>query len=164
MLTFFKDIKYDLHILEAMANNRKDGIDTVNENLNQIILHLCKIAIYDDSRDRSVQVDGWETEILNWLDLIDYKCNNLKKQNRLKLKDYLLCLNDDLGRDDLVFRSVRRAKKLMKTDKVTKPNISELRKILWEILEFQFKAMARGGWDDDILLKNPSYKIIRDRK
>lgn len=155
-----KTLKYQLHILEAMANNRKDGIDTVNANLNQIILHLCKIATYNDTLDRYIQVEGWTSEILNWLDLIDYKCNNLKRNTRLKLKDYMLCLQDDLGRDDLVYRSVRRAKKLMKTDRVVEPNISELRQTLWVILEAQFKAMADGSWDDEVLTENEMFKEL----
>ena len=62
---------YNLHILEAMAFNRKDGIDKVNDLLNPIIHHLVKIAIYTHSKDRDIQVEGWENEILNWLEQID---------------------------------------------------------------------------------------------
>lgn len=93
-------LKYDLHILLAMSFGIKEGIDEVNANLNPIISHLIKIAIIDENRD--IYIKGWQKEILAWLGRIYKKCNNLKGGSSLKLKDYKLCLDDDLGRNSLI--------------------------------------------------------------
>lgn len=154
---------YNLHILEAMANNRKDGIDKVNDLLTPIIEHLVKIAIYNYSKDREVQVKGWENEVLNWLEQIDDYCNSLKDNKRLKFKDYMLCLNDDLGRDDIVRRKVniitRRYKHCYDVE-----NFTELRQTLWQILEAQFKVMSVDVWCEQTLKENENYKLLYSNK
>ena len=160
MLTFFKDIKYDLHILEAMANNRADGIKKVNSLLNQIILHLIKIAIYNWKNDRTTQVEGWQDEIVGWLDQIDVYCNNLKKNNQLKFKDYMLCLQDDLGKTHLVTSKVRSCciKYKGKCNKLM--DCEPLRKILWGILEQQFKDISKTRWDIESLTQHKGYQSL----
>lgn len=157
----FDDLAYNFHILKAMATHRKKGIDFVNSLLNQIIRHLVKIALYNE-RDRDIQVQGWEVEILVWLDEIDYKCNNLKGNKSLTLKDYTLCLNDDLGNDGLMFRTIRNVKRKMSNVtlwvEIPPP---DLRLLVYDILQSQFKAMAQGKWSENLLLENESYKQIK---
>ena len=153
-----KNLSYDLHILEAMANNRKDGINKVNELLNPIIWHLIKIAIYNNPKDRVEQVEHWGDEVLNWLEQIYLFCINLKKHNSLKLRDYKLCLDDDLGREVLVrskYNALRR-----KYEAIQVKDFEQLRHILYSILEAQFKAMAELEWDIATLKQNPKYKDL----
>lgn len=145
-----------------MANSRKDGIDKVNELLNPIIWHLIKIAVYNNPKDRAEQVEHWEGEILNWLEQIFEFCSNLKRNNSLKFRDYILCLTDDLSREVLVrskFLSIRRQ---YKGQVIQDPNHEHIRKQLWAILEQQFKAMADGSWSNSTLLDMSIYKNLKE--
>ena len=150
---------YNLHILEAMAFNRKDGIDKVNDLLNPIIHHLVKIAIYTHSKDRDIQVEGWENEILNWLEQIDEFCNNLKNGKQLKLADYMLCLKDDLGQTHLVRSKINRWSRAYKGKCNRDTDAEALRLTLWDILETQFKDMSNKCWDEFSLTNHNLYYV-----
>lgn len=157
-----KSISYDLHILEAMANSRSDGIKKVNKLLNPIVEHLVKIAIYSYKKDRAVQVEGWQKEIVKWLVQINRYCNNLKKNNKLKLSDYILCLNDDLGEPHLAKNHALYVECLYEGKCLEVNNPEQLRHILYSILEEQFKAMATQSWDINTLKQNPKYKDLTE--
>ena len=157
-MSVLRGLSYNLHILEAMAFNRKDGIDKVNELLNPIISHLVKIAIVDENRDYYVK--HWQHEVLIWLDSIDYVCNNLKNKTRLKYRDYMLCLNDDLGDVSCVKRHIRhfRIKWGRIPPKLMQYDLQELHKQIRAILEAQFLAMSQNSWDEQTLITNKIYK------
>lgn len=157
-------LKYQLHILEAMANNRKDGIDKVNGLLNPIIKHLIKIAIYSHSKDRAGYVTHWEDEILEWLFQVDEYCNNLKQGGRLKLKDYMTCLQDDLARDRLVESKCNHIAHNYKGLVLKTIDYSLLRRILWQVLELQFKEIANDSWNPQCLLSNSDYVALKSLK
>lgn len=161
---YISTIAYHIHTLEAMAFGRKEGLEKVNDLLNPIIDHLTKIAIYNHSKDRTENAKHWQNEILGWLEYLDEFCNNLKDGKRLKLKDYMLCLGDDLGRDSIVKRKVNKISRKYEglCHKIDDP--AELREILWNILEAQFKAMSGEEWDKNTLIQNRLYKLLYDNK
>lgn len=160
-MKFIDDLKYQLHILEAMSFGRAEGLKEVNAKLNPIIDHLSKIAMYSYQKDRDEQVKHWQGEILEWLAQIDFKCNNLKKDNKLKFKDYMLCLQDDLGRASRV-RARWTRYRLRYDNKVKQPTDYEaLRQQLWAILEAQFKAMSVDMWEIETLTENADYILLK---
>ena len=75
----------------------------------------------------------------------------------------MLCLNDDLGRDDIVRRKVniitRRYKHCYDVE-----NFTELRQTLWQILEAQFKVMSVDVWCEQTLKENENYKLLYSNK
>lgn len=164
-MSVLQGLLYNLHILEAMAFNRKDAIDKVNELLSPIIEHLVKIAIYKQSnKDRNIQVEGWESEILNWLEQIYIHANKLKKRNQLKLRDYLLCLGDDLAHSSIVRAEINKWCRAYK-DKCNRDTDAEtLRLTLWNILETQFKDMSNRCWDEFSLINHPLYVTMKGER
>lgn len=153
-------LRYQLHILEAMAFSRKEGIDKVNALLNPIIHHLIKIAIYTYTKDRALQVQGWETEVIEWLEQINEHCNNLKDSRQLKLADYMLCLTDDLGQTHLVRSKINKWSRIYQGKCKRDTDAEALRLMLWDILKAQFKAMSETNWDEQSLLTHPKYITI----
>lgn len=158
---YINSLKYDLHILEAMAFKRKAGIDKLNEQLTPIIHHLVKIAIYKTTnKDRDENVEHWENEVLDMLDDIYDTCNSLKHGKRLKFKDYMLCLGDDLGRESQVQSKINMWSRKYKNKCNRDTDAESLRIKLWSILEAQFKGMANQKWSDFSLTNHPDYKEL----
>lgn len=162
---YISSLKYNLHTLEAMAFGRKDGLEKVNDLLNPIILHLVKIAVYKTTnKDRTEQIKHWESEIIEWLYQIYEFCDNLKHGKRLKFKDYMLCLDDDLGRESLVRVKMMRCDMTYKgkcfTYKDTDPEALRLK--LWAVLEAQFRAMAGGKWVQETLTEHAEYIQLKN--
>lgn len=160
-MSVLKDLTHNLLTLEAMANGRADGIAKVNSLLNPIITHLIKLAIIDDI-SRDIYVEGWQHEVLNWISDINFTCNNLKGGKRLKLRDYLRCLQDDLGSEARVRSHITRIKlKWGRTPPATRAySLKGLRDVLWALLETQFKALSNDSWDVSTLTECADYKSL----
>lgn len=155
-----KALKYHLHILEAMAFSRDKAMDFINSIQDEIIEHIIKIAIYD-GKDRQTLITHWENEILEWLAQIDRKSNKLKKQRALKLKDYILLLNDDLPRAYTVIGHIRVVKrKLAPNTKWRELEPQYLLDTLYALMEAQYQAMSQQQWDEDTLLNHELYKEL----
>lgn len=160
-----QDIKYYAHILEAMAFNRKDAMDFVESQQDEIIKHLIKIAIYNDI-DRPTQTRHWEGEILGWLEQSDDRGNNIKKNKSLKLDDYLLCLNNDLPNPSRITRLTRIVKRKLGGDILDWFEYSDpiLYDLIYKVILAQYTDMARGVWNHESLTTNKDYITLIEGK
>ena len=147
---------YNLHILEAMAFNRKDAMDFVESQQNEIIKHLIKIAIYNEN-DREAQIKHWQNEILGWLEQSDDKGNNIKRGNHLKLRDYKLCLNNDLHTPSRITRLTRIVKRELAVNRHLVYDDDALFNLIYQILLAQYVAMADDKWGHNTLIQNKNY-------
>lgn len=154
------DIKYNLIVLEAMAFGRKEAMDFINSIQDEIIIHLVKIAIYDE-KDRDNVIKHWQQEILGWLRQINRKANKIKQGRHLKLQDYMLCLNDDMPQANVMDITVDDIKFYMsKCKKWRDITSADLHRSVYAILLAQYEAMSKIHWKTETLINNPTYKAI----
>lgn len=142
--------------LNAMSFTRKGAIKTIDYLQEEIAEHLVKIAIYDDT-DRKEQIPHWQNEILAWLDRIDKRTNNVKKQGSLKLTDYINSFKG-LGNISKMVRGVKIAE--YECNKWKNIDNAKLYAIIQAILLAQYEAMARDEWSIETLTENKTYKAI----
>lgn len=143
----------------AMAFSRKNVIKMIDSIQDEIIEHLVKIAIYDNT-DRNNLIHHWQSEILAWLSKIDNKANNTKNGS-LKLTDYKKCLDRDMTTAHRIGKFIRSAKLELYGCVAWKELTNEaLFDDIYSILLAQYEAMSKDEWIPETMTDNALYKAI----
>ncbi len=67
---------------KARINAKKEALKLLDENVAKIVANLVRIAVIE--RDKEVRFEIWEREIVDWLNEIYRKCENLDYRYRIR--------------------------------------------------------------------------------
>ena len=79
----------------------KEALKLLDENLAKIVANLVRIAVIE--RDKEARFELWEREIVEWLNEIYLKCENLKYGGKITYIDYDDALKNALSNPKVVF-------------------------------------------------------------
>lgn len=80
---------------------KKEALKLLDENLSKIITNLVRIAVIERNQEERFEV--WEREIVEWLNEIYRKCENLKYGDKITYSDYDGALKNALSNPKVVF-------------------------------------------------------------
>ncbi len=157
---------------KARIEAKKKALKLLDENLAKIVANLVRIAVIE--RDKEARFELWEREIVEWLNEIYRKCENLEYRYRIRGVEYYDSIKRAFAKPKVVIDSA-----LMdfcdddlfesdegKADSRTLESISHerLHRMIYEILCEQFKIMKELNWHKKAFTRDFNYLAIRWRK
>lgn len=85
----------------ARIKAKEEALKLLDENLSKIITNLVRIAVIE--RNQEERFELWEREIVEWLNEIYRKCENLKYNGKITYSDYDDALKNALSNPKVVF-------------------------------------------------------------
>ncbi len=156
---------------KARIKAKKEALKLLDENLAKIVANLVRIAVIE--RDKEIRFEVWEREIIEWLNEIYLKCENLDYNYRIRGKEYYDAIKRafikpkvvidsalmDFSDDDLYERDEK------KVDSRTLEAINHYRlhRVIYDILFEQFKIMKELNWHKTTFTQDFNYSAIKWR-
>lgn len=85
----------------AQIKAKEEALKLLDENLSKIITNLVRIAVIE--RNQETRFEVWEREIVEWLNEIYRKCENLKYGGKITYSEYDDALKNALSNPKVVF-------------------------------------------------------------
>ncbi len=85
----------------ARIEAEKEALKLLDENLAKIVANLVRIAVIERDKERRFEV--WEREIVEWLNEIYRKCENLKYGGKITYSEYDDAIKNALSNPKVVF-------------------------------------------------------------
>ena len=157
---------------KARINAKKEALKLLNENVAKIVANLVRIAVIE--RDKEARFEIWEREIVDWLNEIYRKCENLDYRYRIRGVEYYDAVKRAFIKpkvvidtalmdfcDDDLYESDKD-----KADFRTLESISyeRLHRMIYDILCEQFKVMKELNWHKKTFTRDFRYSAIKWRK
>ena len=157
---------------KARIKAKEEALKLLDENLAKIVANLVRIAVIE--RDKETRFEIWEREIVEWLNEIYRKCENLEYRYRIRGVEYYDAIKRafikpkvvidtalmDFCDDDLYESDESKA------DFRTLESISydRLHRMIYDILCEQFKIMKELNWHKKTFTRDFRYSAIKWRK
>ncbi len=157
---------------KARITAKKEALKLLDENLAKIVANLVRIAVIE--RNKEARFELWEREIVDWLNEIYRKCENLDYSYRIRGKEYYDAIKRAFIKPKVVIDSAlmdfcdddlyESDEKKVDSRTLEAINHNRLHKAIYEILCEQFKVMKELNWHKKTFTRDFRYSAIKWRE